>query len=518
MARGVQVCAGFAPASATSFRMGSDAKDRIVDFVIAGTLAVLPLLPAGPAYLDLRWPWALEAVFLLVAALGVAFLATHRLPADAASARGGESVRLVRRGYVTWLIPVAAATLIGLLERNPLDIALFSVETDDLIGRLAQPMHQAADTLYPLRVGATYLEGGLAFWLLSAALRRTSQPDRRIAAATHGCLVGVALVSVIALVQYATRSHLLPYWVRANPGLTRAHATLDDPNALASFLVLSIGLAAGVAWSARPAQPAQQRWADWGLVALLTTALACGALVTTVSRAGWLALAMAGIVCAVSLPERLFSASAQARSVRLAARGAVLLLIGAVSLWAVALVFTPKQSGSGLPATPVQALVQTVDPRESLDTVLKGRLLLWQAALDFAGANWPLGAGVGQFPRLYRGYPGSAGAENAHNYFLQVLAESGVVGLAGLTVLLTTIVLALRFRSPERGLRQGRLAAGLSVGLLAFVLTWLTGHPMLNLSNQLWLACVLAVGLAALEPHESAARAVGQGSESLEGV
>jgi hypothetical protein len=36
------------------------------------------------------------------------------------------------------------------------------------------------------------------------------------------------------------------------------------------------------------------------------------------------------------------------------------------------------------------------------------------------------------------------------------------------------------------------------VGLLAFVLTWLTGHPLLNVSNQLWLATVLAVGVAAI--------------------
>jgi hypothetical protein len=43
-----------------------------------------------------------------------------------------------------------------------------------------------------------------------------------------------------------------------------------------------------------------------------------------------------------------------------------------------------------------------------------------------------------------------------------------------------------------------RFALGLSMGLVAFVLTWLTGHPLLNLSNQLWLAGVLAVGLAAL--------------------
>jgi hypothetical protein len=43
------------------------------------------------------------------------------------------------------------------------------------------------------------------------------------------------------------------------------------------------------------------------------------------------------------------------------------------------------------------------------------------------------------------------------------------------------------------------LAAGLQVGLLAFVLTCITSHPLLNLSIQLWFASVMAVGLAALQ-------------------
>jgi O-antigen ligase len=485
--------------------MRSEGEGRAVDFMIAGSLAVFPLLPTGPTYFGLSWPWALEAFLLSVVAVGLVLVATQRSGVRAASSShpgGAESVRLVRRGYLVWLVPVAAATVVGLLEKNPLDGVLLRVETNDLFGRLARPMDQAADPFYPLRVGLTYLEGGLVFWLLSAVLTRTRRPWRRIRSALDGCVLGVALVSIIAIIQYATRANLLTYWVRANPGLTRTNATLDDPNALASFLVLGIGLAAGVAWSTRGGGAGWRRQ----LSATVTTALASGALVTTVSRAGWAALMLAAVVFATTAPERLFARRAVARAIRLVGRSAAVLLIGAVLLWAIALAATPKREAS-LPATPWQAAVQTVDPRESLEAVLKGRLLLWRAALERARADWPLGGGLGSFPGFAATYPGSAGPENAHNYFLQVLAEGGVLGLAGLGVLLATIALAVGHRSRERGRRRGRLALGLSVGLSAFVLTWLTGHPMLTLSNQLWFGCVLAVGLAAIEPTRTAAPA-----------
>jgi O-antigen ligase len=89
--------------------------------------------------------------------------------------------------------------------------------------------------------------------------------------------------------------------------------------------------------------------------------------------------------------------------------------------------------------------------------------------------------------------PGSDGPENAHNFFLQVLAESGVVGLVGLIALLAAVGAALVALLRQSDVAEARLAAGAAVGVIAFVLTWTTSHPLLSLSNQLWLAAVLAV-------------------------
>jgi hypothetical protein len=171
--------------------------------------------------------------------------------------------------------------------------------------------------------------------------------------------------------------------------------------------------------------------------------------------------------------------------------------VAAFLLWAAADLALPDRTTSPPAEGPWEAIVQTVDPRETLETVLKGRQLLWRAGLDLAATHWLLGAGFGSYPRFLWSYPGSPGPENAHNYFIQVLAEAGTVGLAALLLWLTAVLLAIRSGAGTDRSRL-RLSFGVSVGVLAFVLTWLTGHPLLNLSNQLWLAITLAVGLGAI--------------------
>jgi O-antigen ligase len=470
--------------------MTSDARDRAVNIWLASSLVILPLLPAGPTYLGLDWPWALDAFFLLTAAFGLIFVARERSRPKLSSAAG-----LVCRGYAIWLLAAGAATAIGLLERTPLDSAIMRVEADGLFGRLGWPMDQAADPLYPARVGLTCLEGGVMFWLLSVLLRRTDRPERRARAALHGCLLGMSLVSLIALVQYVTRANLHEYWVRANPELTRAHATLDDPNSLASFLVLGFGLTIGAVWSGVGGNRRRAR-----RIIMVIAALAGAALITTVSRAGWAALVIAAVGSAALIPPRLVAGWPFGERIRRIARAISVAGAAALVVWVMAFVALPKRQVGSVPRSPWEALVQTVDPRESLETLLKRRHLLWSAGAQMVAANPVAGAGLGQFPRLLGAHPGTDGPENAHNYILQVLAETGVVGLGALIVLLASIAVALRDSVRSAGIEGARFGVGLATGLYAFVLTWLTGHPLLNLSHQLWFASVLAVGLAVLAP------------------
>jgi O-antigen ligase len=463
------------------------------DVLIAVSLALFPLLPTGFTYLGQNWPWALESFFLAVVAIGIVLLAPYRRDPLASPTLdvSAQPVRLVRLGYLTWLIPAVAAMFIGLMERSPVDWAFLQIQAEGLPLRLALPMNYVPDPFYPLRVGLNYLEGGLAFWLLSAALNRTSRPDRRIRLAINGCLVALALVSIIAIIQYFTRANLLDFWVRANPRLTRTHSTLNDPNALGSFLVLGIGLAGGVAWSAR--HVSADAWRSAGLLIILASA----ALVTTVSRAGLFGLVIAALVIAISrwVSER----RSRAGTSGLVRRTVIAVFFGGLILGTAATVLITTRDSSALPSSPAEAVLGTLDVRRPLNNILTGRLRWWKAALAFGTEELSMGIGLGQFPRLYASYPDSEGPENAHNFFLQVFAEGGLLGLAGFGVFLGTIAAAFRTGSQARTSAQRMLAAGLQVGLLAFVLTCMTSHPLLNLSIQLWFASVMAVGLAALQ-------------------
>jgi len=110
-----------------------------------------------------------------------------------------------------------------------------------------------------------------------------------------------------------------------------------------------------------------------------------------------------------------------------------------------------------------------------------------KVALAIAVRHPVLGVGLGNFqtasvafipPDVVAYFPPAAVGENAHNNFLQVLAELGVPGLAAFIWLL-----ASPLRAGWRAVRSGHGApelVGLAAGIGAFLLTCLTGHPLLS--------------------------------------
>jgi O-antigen ligase len=108
-----------------------------------------------------------------------------------------------------------------------------------------------------------------------------------------------------------------------------------------------------------------------------------------------------------------------------------------------------------------------------------GRVDFWQAAGEMWAAHPAIGAGVGAYPLAYAEAPrpgkryldrtAFVPPPHAHNLFLQLLAEQGLVGLAAFAAVLTAAfirVLALR-RAADRWTRV--VASGLFGALLAFL-------------------------------------------------
>ncbi|HEX7780571.1 MAG TPA: O-antigen ligase family protein [Vicinamibacterales bacterium] len=120
---------------------------------------------------------------------------------------------------------------------------------------------------------------------------------------------------------------------------------------------------------------------------------------------------------------------------------------------------------------------------------------MWRSAPVF-------GIGIGRFyeesarfgaDALLRAGIGTAN-ENAHNYFLQMLATEGAVGLGALMIVLAVVLVPAVLSSQPTATSLRRW---LAVGLAAYLLTWLTGHPQLvpEASFAFWLILGVLAGL-----------------------
>jgi len=477
--------------------------DRAMDRVLFAIVLLLPLLPSGPAYLGLEpGPWLQAAVIALLALATATWWIHRRKPAAA----GGAPPRLLDRITAGWAVFLAAAigaAIVGLAADNDLASPLFRYNLQEA-GRLLWPVDRAWDPLYPLQPALVIALGLLAYAAVRALCLWTDAPRRRARAVLQAWAYGFGLVGAFALLQYFTGFRLHPFWVAANPDLTRSHATLDDPNALGSYLVLGILLCAGLA-TARSGRRAA--------ATALLAGLGVAALLTSASRAAIGGLALATLATA-ALPGGTGESAARARWRRgarwLLAAGAIVLVVSVLARFLVDFAPLPYRPGNV-----VSAVAGVFDPRIPLTKSLENRGMWWDAALRMAQQAPLLGVGLGRFPRLLPEYAPQFGNLDAHNYFLQVLAEMGLLGLLAFGALLAAVFVTLT--SLRRDSEAPKLAAAVLLGSIAYVATLLTGHPLLLVSGQVLWATLLAAVVVVAQPDErfdERAQPRGQGADA----
>ncbi len=271
----------------------------------------------------------------------------------------------------------------------------------------------------------------------------------------------------------------------------RAFGTFGQPNPFGGFmgLIAPIALLTGLGYAARFVH---QRRVDTLLTALfyaISGAIMVTALYMSFSRGAWLAFAVSASAMAFALPRRLAYGAA------IAAAG--LLLIG--GLWL---------SGR-LPQSIVERVSSITQETLSISDV-RGvdvtpenyanieRLAHWQAAINMATASPWLGVGFGnyeiaypEFRLLYWHFP----LGHAHNYYLNVLAEAGMIGL--LTYLALWVGVALVIWQIRR--HPDPLARCTDVGLLGSWI-YLAVHSLTDnlYVNNIFLHLGIVIGVAAV--------------------
>jgi O-antigen ligase len=267
----------------------------------------------------------------------------------------------------------------------------------------------------------------------------------------------------------------------------RAHGTFGQPNPYGGYLAMVLPIAFALVWTGGPTV-ARWRWR----IGAAAVGLACAvALAMSLSRGAWLGAAV-GLIALLMAAGR---------------RSLATVLIGGFVLTLVALLGAFEL----LPATLLDRVggltryfgvfdVRGVDVTAANWAIVE-RMAHWQAALAMFAAHPLVGVGIGQYAAVYEDYFLTGWVDplgHAHNYYLNVLAEVGAVGLAiYLVMVISWIALALRLACTA----SDPLARALGLGTLGVVAASCTHNLFDNLyvaGMNVHLGLVLGLAAAAL--------------------
>jgi len=250
----------------------------------------------------------------------------------------------------------------------------------------------------------------------------------------------------------------------------RAYGSFEQPNPYGGFMSIGLLLAAGLAIFAAEQALRERTLAAVGRLTgpVGLCALLGAALVMSWSRGAWLGAAAGGLAILLAWPRRWWV------GVGLVAGGA------AVGLLALQMGALPASVADRLMG--FTELTQTFDVRgvdiTSANYAVTERLAHWQAAQEMARFHPWVGIGFGNYAAVYPDYalmnwPEPLG--HAHNYYLNLLAEIGVIGLAAYLAL-WVVVIAVTWRTTRRS--EG-LPRAMALGLLG-VWVYLCVHQMVD--------------------------------------
>jgi O-antigen ligase len=320
---------------------------------------------------------------------------------------------------------------------------------------------------------AVKLFASICFFLLFATFINNDQ--RRTMAAK----VIIAVCSVIAIVGIGQAYIGRLFWQRG------AFGPFVNRNHFAGFLVMGVALAGGLMIG----RVVKQAWlAVYGSCALAM----CAGIGLSASRGGVLALAAEIVFLGlIALPTFFHSRSEnKTRRAGILIRAAAVLLIGAGAIggamWLV--------GSEGLVANFSQLQAETGGELPASEKF--SRRDIWRATTEMIKDHPVTGVGLGAFQFAYTRYDQSSGiqrVEQAHNDYLQIVADAGLIG--GFIALVFIVLLFVRgFITLQTHNRQKRaVAMGALAGCFAIAV-----HSFVEFNLQITSNAQLFLSLAAL--------------------
>jgi O-antigen ligase len=455
--------------------------------LLAAGLALAPLremallaVGAGIALTVLIHPW----LGLLLIAIAVPFGPLAPLPVAGSAADINEI--LVALVLAAWLARGVARRAI-IIPHPPLLIPALL-----LLGAFLASLPSAWSPRDGLIEMAKWLEGGVLYLAVVALL-----PRRRVPWLLGALLLAGAAQALLGLYQFERAIGPSQYLVLGR--FIRAYGTFRQPNPFGGYLGLLAPVALSLAWwmaaqNLPPFPPFPKREGGRGvrLMTLMTPLAAAGVislgLIASWSRGAWMGFAAALAVIVLARGRR----STAGIVALVAILAALALATGYGGAGVIDVLLSRAIGGEGYTSF---ADVRTLEVTDANFATVQ-RLAQWQAAWGiFSDHPW-LGVGIGNYAVAYPTYALPHWYEplgHAHNYYLNVAAESGLIGLAAYLIAGAAAILwVIRFIRRQRGWPQA-----LAIGVLG-TLAHLSIHNLVdNLYVQHMILC-LALLLGAL--------------------
>ncbi|HEY5551316.1 MAG TPA: O-antigen ligase family protein [Opitutaceae bacterium] len=389
---------------------------RIIALLGCALLAILTIPDHSPTLL---WKWPRPVLVQLMLALPAVWLLVSAIAAP--------------EGRSGFGVPVLAA------------VALLLVAS--VVSAFAGPYSGFSTEMLALGVGPLLLFLAVG----RATADADGDADLAIARAVGG---GLAVLCALSLVWWFTVDVFAP-WLHVDtggPGILRFLATrnerpLGHANYTAGVAVFALGWSGGLACLA--AGRARKVW-------IAATAVSLATLFSSGSRGGWIGLTVLAATAAWLWMVR-----------RGANRRRIFVGVSLVALATITLAIAHPRT---------RVVIELFQETGALNTGDVQRLSMAQAAVRMAADRPLLGHGPGATPLAYPAHRAAltGGVETAlqlHNTPLQILADTGFIGLAGALLLAGLVVLRLRGESREPRLTVAGCAAVAFLGYAAFSIT-----------------------------------------------
>lgn len=296
-------------------------------------------------------------------------------------------------------------------------------------------------------------------------------------AVLYGALItqGVVFLGVLVVDALIHGKGIPGYWVRhSQENQAGLYAVFGDHNAFGAYCLIQAFLAAGLLFS----KESLVKWGGFLLTALWVTMVALSvsissilSLILTVCLG--LALYWAGALGSRTHPGGIRPSDGR-RGLKWVAMGTVLLFLGSAAYFSMDPVLRQRM---------IDRRFEELQPASILQSFKERRWTPWVAALAMTREHPVFGIGLGRYysefgsyreivPEAERGFLfNQAPHENAHNYFLQLLAEAGVLGLLLFCGAMAIVLIRCDWAQ--------RRAAAAGLGLFGILAVSVLQHPLL---------------------------------------